>query len=128
MNAIDKLENEMICRELLGWRRFDQTDRWDDGSYNDGINVIQGTPSFMAWVTAGVLLDRMRALGHDFVLFQERGEWILMDFSERCLPDRPPPLPSGPQAIRFAALRLIRRLREGGTHRASEHASGNEQD
>jgi hypothetical protein len=100
-------ENELICENLLGWKRVGDGDCWEQHSAPWLDSVTPSTPSFTTWADVGLILDAMSVanigfeLGHDTI----DDEWFCELQGRKSTWDK-----AGPLAIRSAALGYIRSL------------------
>lgn len=103
-------EDELICEQLLGWKRADGGWIKQDGFMYGGC----GTPSFTRWAETGLILEAWTAAGNDYDiegtvtadgvkiaarLRQTKGRCYIGDFSGYN--------ETAPLAIRDAALEYI---------------------
>jgi len=108
-------ESELICEKLLSWVRVDSVRgvRWRRASDSKlNFEVLQ-TPSFTTWAEAGLILDAM--IDREPVLWKHHEGWQAhfdqpWDWSIQ---------PTGPLAIRAAALEYIKRTEyDAAAHQA----------
>lgn len=92
-------QNELICEQMLGWRRA--VGGWikQDGFMYGGC----GTPSFTSWAEAGLILEALSLLKDEKPRCGQRmaGDWYCVTRTAGGTAD------TGPLAVRAAALEYI---------------------
>jgi hypothetical protein len=108
-------ENELICEKLLGWKPERRTVAglvhvawWDRGP---GRSDTETTPCFTTWVDAGLILDAMKDIALQPMLYFHGGGCDRWECSFATLSGASLYFGNtGPLAIRAAALEYIKSL------------------
>lgn len=105
----EKEENELICEKLLCFTKHCGHPDCNDWLTPDGLRYWNN-PDFTTWAQAGLLLDALAKAGQrpDVGYWNDEG-WT--SFTEHnCMTESTCLAPTGPLAVRLAALEYVRSL------------------
>lgn len=102
-------ENELICENLLGWKRLTHNDVtwWEVPSVAGEFQPSAfAAPSFTTWADAGLILEAFEIKRELIDIALEENDWLV----EVGIDGHAGRDTNGPKAIRAAALAYIRSL------------------